>query len=358
MKQIPQLLHVLAQYCDDPAQVTVQPLGAGRINDTYLVDGPSDRFVLQRINGRVFPRPVDVARNFVTVTSHLYRKQRPGPELIRCPLSRVTLAGAPCWRDRNGAVWRAQTYIEHMSLTPPLRRASQARQLGAVLASFHKLTADLDPAKLFDPLPGFHDTVQYLRQFDQVWAGYVGPDSSEMRYCRAEIDRFRPLATVLVEAERAGRIRRVTIHGDPKVDNFICDPNQQVIGLLDLDTVGPGSVLLDLGDCLRSCCNQGGEDPAGPQAAAFAVDICEAVLTGYLTTSSMITRQERELVYDAVLLIAFELALRFVTDHLQGDAYFKVHYRGENLQRALSQLHLADSITGQEQQIRLLAASL
>lgn len=337
--------------------MSAEPLGNGNINDTYLVQNETRRFVLQRLSSSVFPRPAEVAENFVTVTSHVRCRQEAGPLLIQCPESICTLSGTPYWLDTVDEVWRAQIYLEHYPLRTSLKESSQARQLGRVLARFHFLTADLDTKILFDPLPGFHSTPRYLQDFDRVWAAFSGQNTAELRYCVTSIEKYRPLVGVLEEAGRKGRIRWKTIHGDPKVDNFICDRRAQVVGLLDLDTVGPGPLLYDLGDCLRSCCNRVGEQTENPQTARFDIDICKDILAGYIgDLEGTLTLQERGYIYEAVLLISFELGLRFLTDHLLGDVYFKVRQAGENLQRALVQFHLTASIAGQERGLRSLAA--
>jgi len=161
---------------------------------------------------------------------------------------------------------------------------------------------------------------------------------------------------VLEDAKARGLLAVRPIHGDPKVDNVMIDrATGRAIGMVDLDTVQPGLIHYDLGDCLRSACNPLGESPAHWQAVRFDLDLARALLQGYLAEARhFLTTTDRGYLYDAIRLIAFELGLRFVTDHLAGDIYFKVEHHGHNLQRALVQFRLCQDIETRESAIRSL----
>ncbi len=330
----------------------VTPLAAGNVNRTWLVrlhDG--GRRVLQRLNPAVFPDPGLVMDNLHIVTGHLRRRLR---ERSTCGLEvpRVLRAanGADRLADPDGGLWRMLTWIEAGPTRRTVDSAAGAAAVGRTLGCFHLLLADLDPSLLGDPLPGFHVTPAYLAAYDRV-AALTAAATDEERFCAACIGEYRFLADLL--QQQAKRLRRQVIHGDPKVANFLFAADSgQVVSLIDLDTVAPGLLLHDLGDCLRSCCNRHGEDPPDPARTRFDADLFSAVLAGYAQAAGDLAgTADRELLLTAVRVLTFELGLRFFTDHLAGDRYFAVDRPGHNLHRALVQFHLLRSIRRQEKDL-------
>ena len=168
------------------------------------------------------------------------------------------------------------------------------------------------------------------------------------------IQERRAWADVLEAARAQGRLALRPIHGDPKVNNVMLDNTSgQAVALVDLDTVKPGLVHYDIGDCLRSGCNPQGEETEHWEAVHFDPDLCRALLQGYLSEArGFLTAADYSHLYDAVRLIAFELALRFFTDYLEGDPYFRVRHASHNLVRALVQFRLTESIEAQAEAIR------
>lgn len=343
---------VLAAFCGDAASRTVTSLGCGNINDTFLVRETVAAFVLQKINSDVFPDPPRVIENFQKITAHLQRKSDGGQERLQVASPVPTLDNHPWYRDDTGAFWRGQTYLPHVScrgLTGP----AQARRVGQMLARFHRLAADLDVRALRDPLPGFHNLPGYLHDYDQAVRTIKIPGGEESALCLATIECYRPQATTLEDARQAGILVLQPIHGDPKIDNFIFNEEGEVLGLLDLDTVAMGLVHHDLGDCLRSCCNRMGETGADVSSITFDLQLCRALLDGYFSgPNQVLNKTQREYIFAGLLLISFELGLRFFTDHLQGNRYFKVRREDENLLRAVGQFRLANDIAGKEEDIR------
>ena len=341
------------RFRDVDEAVSITALGQGNINDTFLVDDGQRTIVLQRLNHAVFPRPEEVAANFVLVSRHIARSSRIHAVNFSCSQPVHTLSGELFYLDAQGNCWRAQTYVEHLPSRNLQLTRDTAAQLGRVLALFHQLTADLDPGRLSNPLPGFHITPLCLSQFDEAVASRRGAASPELSRCLGCVDSHRHIADRLEEAKRVGRLSLRTIHGDPKLDNIIFTANGRAVGLFDLDTTGPGLIHYDLGDCLRSSCNRVGEAAESWDRVEFDLDTCEAVLAGYLQAAgTTLGPWDLHYIYDAMLVITFELGLRFLTDHLRGDPYFKVTSPHQNLYRALGQFRLADSIARQEKAIR------
>jgi hypothetical protein len=352
------VLHeALAEFCKNPAAWTARPLGCGNINDTYLVRSVSHSFVLQRINSDVFPDPLRVIENFQKISTHLnqQREHRKGQLQVATPV--FTLQNRLFYRDSKGAFWRGQSYLTHKSCQV-LAGPVQAHQVGRALATFHRLVGDLDMQGFLDPLPGFHNLLRYLEDYDQEIQDIKIGVSEEIRFCLATIDRYRKQADVLEKAKQDGILSLQPIHGDPKVDNFLFGDQGEVIGLLDLDTVATGLVHYDLGDCLRSCCNRVGETGHDVLPITFDLDFCRALLEGYFSGSdTLLSKEQRGYIFEGVLLICFELGVRFFTDHLRGNPYFKVQHDGDNLRRAVNQFSLAGDIAEKEQEIRAMAIS-
>ncbi|MCP4337741.1 MAG: aminoglycoside phosphotransferase family protein [Desulfobulbaceae bacterium] len=351
------LSEALEQFCKDPTTCTARSLGCGNINDTYLVRSVTDTFVLQRISSGVFPDPLRVIENFHKITNHFNQKKEGSREQLQVASPVFTLGNRLFYRDSKGDFWRGQTYLKHKSCQV-LSGPDQAFQVGKALAIFHRLVSDLDMQGFLDPLPGFHALPRYLEDYDREIQGVKREASEDFHFCRATIDRYRKRAAVLEKAKQAGILSTQPIHGDPKVDNFLFGEQGDVIGLLDLDTVATGLVHYDLGDCLRSCCNRVGEAGRDLSSVSFDMDFCRALLGGYFSgPDKLLAKEQRGYIFDGILLICFELGLRFFTDHLRGNPYFKVEQDGDNLLRALNQFRLADDIAEKEQEIRVMALS-
>ncbi|MGW8194311.1 MAG: phosphotransferase enzyme family protein, partial [Desulforhopalus sp.] len=267
-----------------------------------------------------------------------------------------TTGGDSCVIDRNGEFWRAQSYIPHVS-REVLAGPEQARQVGAVLGWFHRLLIDLDGTELADPLPGFHDLPLYLENFDKIRQAGTGVSGGSVQRCMENVERYRARAATLQNGMRAGILRKQPVHGDPKVDNFLFDNHHEPHGLLDLDTVAMGLVHHDLGDCLRSCCNRAGEAGEDGGDVVFDLHICEAVLRGYFSVNGTLGERQRNYIFDAILLLCFELGVRFLTDYLAGNRYFKIEGEDDNLLRAARQFKLTEDVARKEQQIRHLVES-
>jgi Ser/Thr protein kinase RdoA (MazF antagonist) len=355
MKSVADLRQAAAAFCPDGATCPVSPLGSGNINDTFLVDSVGSSFVLQRINRQVFPEPLRVINNFAKVTHHLRGRQRLTDTPFRTALPVPTLAGTLSFSDADGEYWRGQTYLPHTSCKT-LTGQDQVFQIGLALASFHNLVTDLDVQSLEDPLPGFHNLLKYLCDFDRLSSKTPKEMNAACRYCLQAIRQGRQRATILEAKKNAGFFTIQAIHGDPKIDNFLFDDKGLANGILDLDTVGAGIIHYDLGDCLRSCCNRAGENGADGLEVFFDMEICRTLLAGYFSLpQQLLSAGERAAIFDAVLAITFELGLRFFTDHLRGNTYFKVRQDGENLVRAERQFRLVEDIIRREEEIRHLA---
>ena len=205
------------------------------------------------------------------------------------------------------------------------------REVGYALGMFHHLISDLPVENLADTLEGFHITPRYLRHYDEVLARNACSQVPRSGLLPAVCERAKGLCRMSSKTAKAqGRLRLRPIHGDPKVNNVMIDSaTGQAISMVDLDTVKPGLVHYDIGDCLRSCCNPLGEETSRWEAVRFEPDLCRAILQGYLPLArAFLTANDYAYLFDAIRLIAFELGLRFFTDYLEGNVYFKASTSG------------------------------
>jgi thiamine kinase-like enzyme len=341
--------------------VHVRPYGHGLINDTFVVLlDTGHRAILQRINRHVFPRPELIMDNLRTLTQHILRRQTSEKALEReLQVPRIFSArnGNDSVEDMHGGFWRAMGFVDNTCTLETITETRQAEEVGFALGRFHALIHDLDPARLHETLPGFHNAPNYLARFTEACVSHrETPDNTELRHCLAFVETHRNLTDVLETPRRNGKLRIRPIHGDTKLNNFLFDADSgRAISLIDLDTVQPGLVHFDIGDCLRSCANPAGESPEDITTVCFDVDICHSILKHYISEAhTFLTPFDRHYIYDAIRLIPFELGLRFFTDHLEGNHYFKIDWPGQNLHRAMAQFRLTSSIERNESSIRSL----
>jgi Ser/Thr protein kinase RdoA (MazF antagonist) len=293
-------------------------------------------------------------QNMRVFTDHMRRRAR--EEGHRWEMPRVIRAcdGQDFYVDEEGNFWRAISYVQGTRSFDTIRDATLAREVGYALGTFQYLISDLAVEKLADTLEGFHIMPRYLQHFDQAFSRNGYKSNSEVKYCLKFVEQRRGLAALLENAREQGKLMLRPVHGDPKVNNVMIEETTgRAISLVDLDTVKPGLIHYDIGDCMRSGCNPLGEETERWEAVHFDPEIGAAILEGYLTQASrFLTVADYEFLYDSIRLLTFELGVRFFTDYLAGNVYFKVRHPEHNLQRALVQFKLTDSIESHEADIR------
>ncbi len=333
--------------------IKVKEFGNGNINDTYIVTLDTEaenKFVLQRINTHVFKQPKLIMQNMRTFTEHVHRRVRTEGHAWEAPRVIPAKDGQDFFIDEDNNFWRAISFVDNARSFDIINDLKHAREVGQALGTFQNLISDLPIESLADTLEGFHVTPRYLGQYDWIFSQNGTHTSPEVKYGMQFIEKRRDFAYVLENAELPIR----PIHGDPKVNNVMIHTSTgKAVSIVDLDTVKPGLVHYDIGDCLRSGCNPLGEDAEDWEAVHFDPEIGSAILEGYITEArAFLTAADYEYLFASIRLIAFELGLRFFTDHLAGDVYFKVKYPGHNLHRALVQFKLTESIEAHEAEIR------
>ena len=348
---------IAEQFASTDRVLEVREFGNGNINDTFLVTTDSnmeEHLVLQRINTHVFRHPNLIMQNMRAFTQHMRRRAQEEGHRWKMPRVLAAQDGQDFYLDGDGNFWRAISYIhgaQSFSLVQDLRHA---REVGHALGMFHYLISDLPINRLADTLEGFHIMPRYLQNFDRVVSKNQFKSNAEVRYCLNFVNARRDWAHVLENAREQGKLPLRAVHGDPKVDNVMMEESTgNAISLVDLDTVKPGLIHYDIGDCMRSACNPLGEETQHWEAVHFDPQTGAAILEGYLAQArQFLIPADYAYLFDAIRLLTFELGLRFFTDYLAGNVYFKVKHPQHNLQRALVQFKLTHSIEAHEADIR------
>ncbi|MEW6184313.1 MAG: aminoglycoside phosphotransferase family protein [Thermodesulfobacteriota bacterium] len=349
------------QFAPKDTILSVLPYGSGNVHDTFRVTVgrvEENQFLLQRLKAGIFQNLEEVMHNIRIFSEHARNRLENSPlELGRrweIPRILMTAEGSDLWKDGDGFRWRAFSWIDQARSFDAVQDLNQAGEIGWALGIFHNLIHDLPLETLFDTLEGFHVTPHYLRCYDRVLSQKPPGKSPELDFALLFVKDRRRIVAVLEEARNQGYLNLRPIHGDPKVNNVMIDTvSGQAVGLVDLDTVKPGLIHYDLGDCLRSSSNPLGEESEKWEAVCFKTELCRAVWEGYLDRAGeFLTDYDYAFMFEAVRLIAFELGLRFLTDFLEGNVYFKTGHPRQNLIRALVQFKLTQSIEEQEKEIR------
>jgi len=357
---------VLSRFAVPGKYLRSMPFGAGLINETSLCEfqdnGSIRKYILQRINTKVFSRPESVMRNVEIVTLHIQERLRAegvtDPESLTPALVRTTDGGAH-HLDAAGGFWRMFHFIETGRVFDTAQGLGHAFEIGRALGRFQALVADLPPERLDDTLPGFHHTPIVLDQFDAALRTAVRERVREAMNEISYAQRRRSLAPLLTGPMRSGKVPVRVTHNDPKVNNVMVDTRTgEALCMLDLDTVKPGIALFDIGDCVRSAANPQGEDAERPGDVRLDPELAASVVRGYLGEArGFLVKAELDLLTVSVRVITYELGVRFLTDFLRGDVYFRIRYPGHNLHRARVQFKLLRDIQPAEERMEAEIAS-
>ncbi|HEY1786835.1 MAG TPA: aminoglycoside phosphotransferase family protein [Verrucomicrobiae bacterium] len=341
--------------------LNVGPYGNGHINDTYAAvfdqAGTQVRYIIQRVNHNIFKNPVALMENVQRVTSHVGNKVAGQPDFGRRVLRLIpTREGGSFYRDEQGNHWRVYNFIEKARTYDAVESPKQAFEAAKTFGQFQKLLADLPAPRLHDTIPDFHHTPKRYTTFERA----IGADSeNRAKLARPEIEfaiRHKPICGVLLDAKLPERVT----HNDTKLNNIMLDDaTGEGICVIDLDTVMPGLVLYDFGDMVRTTTSPAKEDERDLSKVTMQFPMFEALVRGYLASASeFLTAPEKQFLAFSAKLITFEIGIRFLTDFLAGDTYFKVHRDGHNLDRCRTQFRLVESIERQEEQMIKLVEKL
>ena len=327
--------------------------GEGHINDTFVVwrEDHSKRFILQRINTDTFTNPVGLMENVCGVTRHLRAKiLAEGGDPARETLNVIpTLSGSTCYLDADGGAWRAYDFVEDTICLQQVGSETDFRTVAETLGKFQNQLEDYPASTLHETIARFHDTPNRYANFEKALAadalGRAKNITSEIEFIHAREQDCH----VLLDQLAAGEIPLRVTHNDTKINNVLIDAaTGKGICVIDLDTVMPGSILYDFGDMVRTMTSPAAEDEEDLDKTYLRMPMFEAVVKGYLdAVKDFITPQEISKLAFSGLLITLETGIRFLTDYLEGDVYFKTERERHNLHRARTQLKLVESMEQQ-----------
>jgi aminoglycoside phosphotransferase (APT) family kinase protein len=335
-----------------------RPYGNGHINDTLVAAfsqaGTRVRYIFQRINGRIFKHPETLMDNILRVTSEAQHQlvKEGVPDASRRALSVIPATdGRPFHKDEDGNYWRCYPFIEGARTYDIIQNPRQAYEAARAFGEFQKLVAGLEGPRLHETIPNFHNTRSRFERLREVAAadpqGRMASSAPEWEFIR---ERER-LVDVLLDLQAEGRIPERVTHNDTKLNNvMIDDATETGICVIDLDTVMPGLALYDFGDMVRTATSLAAEDETDLSKVRLQMPMFEALVRGYLSNAgSFLNDEEKSHLAFSGKLIALEIGIRFLADHLEGDVYFKTKRPNHNLDRCRTQLALVRSIEEQEE---------
>lgn len=346
---------------------SAEPYGNGHINDTYLatygVDRVEIKYIHQRINHQVFPDPVAVMENFERVTYHIASSlQASGVEDVdRRVLSLVRgRDGRSFARDEVGSVWRTTRFVRGTTTFDIVTDQILAFEVGRCYGEFQSQLLTLAPETLHTTIVDFHNT---RRRFEALQDAIASDSHNRASIARHEISFIEDRVSYVDRLEDLhikGHIPKRITHNDTKVNNLLID-NQSGRGICvtDLDTTMPGLVLHDFGDMVRTATNIAAEDELNLEKVRMQIEIFEPLVRGYLSQASQFLNafEMKQLVFSCKVIV-LEIGMRFLTDFLQGDIYFKTQREGHNLDRCRAQFKLLTSIEEQEESMEDIVASI
>jgi len=351
------LKQVFSQFAVQGDFSGAQFLKVGHINDTYLVNadrnGIQEQFIFQRINSFVFRDPERLMANFEKITRHIKAKLEkiPGRDPDRETLNLLyARSGECCHVSPDGEYWRAYRFVGDVHIVNVATKPDEAFEAGLAFGRFQKLLSDLDASSLHETIPFFHHTPRRFSRFKEVLASAARNRAREAQDAVAFAFEHAPMTAVITDALAGGRLPLRITHNDTKINNVLFDNRTgKAICVIDLDTTMPGSSLYDFGDMVRTTTSFAAEDEKDLTRVKLELEMFRALAAGYLLEAGdFLTPQELDLLVFSGKLITFTIGLRFLTDFLEGDVYFRVHRPGQNLDRARAQFALVRSMEDQE----------
>ncbi len=340
---------ILSYFALDGKLVSAEAFGSGHINDTFRIitqtaDGTEKKYTLQRINHAVFRKPKLVMENIGRCLEHINTKlpQYPGVQALSVV---PTKEGRNCIRTFDGKWWRVYDFIDNVESYDNVQDADLVYEAARGFAQFQNMVADMPLPRLHETIPYFHHTpMRYCTLEEAIHADIrdrVQEVTAEIEFIRAR----KHLVAHLLNRYLRGQIPERITHNDTKINNALFDPaTKRCTAVVDLDTVMPGLALYDFGDMCRTTCNPAAEDEKDLSKVIFDLKMFEAAATGYMETARFLVPAEIQELDFSAWLLPFMVGIRFLTDYLQGDVYFKTHYPMQNIDRCRTQFCMVSRI--------------
>jgi Ser/Thr protein kinase RdoA (MazF antagonist) len=344
--------------------VEAVPYGSGHINDTFKVTfgmaGAPVHYLLQRINHNIFKNPRAVMDNIVRVTNHVRSRLTEAgvADVTRHSLCVVfTRDAQPCHQDAEGNWWRMYLFVEGARTYDTIQNERQAFEAARAYARFQNMLADLPAPRLNETIPNFHNTPVRLEALKKAIAEDACNRAGEAHNEIAFVEKRASLCGRLLDRHAKGEIPERITHNDTKLNNVMLDDaTGEGVCVIDLDTVMPGLALYDFGDMVRSATAAASEDERDLSKVRMRPEMFKAIASGYLSEAGFLNPAEREELVFSARLITQMIGMRFLTDYLQGDVYFKTKRPGQNLDRCRAQFKMVESMEAQQGEMERVVA--
>jgi hypothetical protein len=353
------LKEIFDYFVTDSTFLKGEPYGSGHIHDTFRIEThekDKDDFILQRLNNKIFKNIPELQRNIERVTIHLSNKLRqiPGSDIKRECLCLIRAHDGKSWIiDKDGNYWRMYIFISNHRSYNIVDSPDKAFEGGKAIGRFQAMLSDMPGGPLFETIPSFHNIEKRLQTFNlkirENPAGRVETVDSEIKEVLQRAEEMK----IILRLGNEGKIPLRITHNDTKFNNILLDERDKALCVIDLDTVMPGYVHYDFGDAIRTAANTAPEDETDLTKIRMDINLFKAYSEGYLSeTGDTLNEVEKEFLAFAPRLITYTIAVRFLTDFIDGDNYFKIHHEHHNLQRARAQLKLVKSMEEQYEEMK------
>jgi hypothetical protein len=331
--------------------ITAVPFGSGHINDTFLITTSVEKYILQKINHNIFPEVEKMNRNIEMALTHLYANQKAHGENRFSEIALIySNDGLNHFKDKEGNYWRMMTFVSDSLSFDTAKSPEIAFEAAKAFGYFQKNLIDLDPNDFFPVIKDFHNLAMRMSVFKNVFANNP---KNRNQFATEEINFVMArehLSIRLKDLLESGQIPIRVTHNDTKINNVLLDKNTlKEIAVVDLDTIMPGTVLFDFGDMVRTFTSPAEEDEKDLSKVELRLEIFEAIASGYLSElKDFLTDTEINSLVFGGKIMTFMIGLRFLTDFLQGDIYFKIARPYHNLDRCRTQFKLLTEIEKKE----------
>jgi hypothetical protein len=359
------LKEIFENFTADGSYSMGEQYGSGHIHDTFRIEtkeSNKDNYILQRLNNKIFKNIPDLQQNIERVTIHLRNKLKAVPDsnIKRECLNLIPSRDGKSWiKDKDGSYWRMYIFISNHRSYNIVDNPDKAFEGGKAIGRFQAMLADMPGEPLNETIPRFHDIENRLDILERtIRENPVGRVASVGEEINQYLTRGEEMKTIL-KLGRTGKIPLRITHNDTKFNNILLDENDKALCVIDLDTVMPGYIHYDFGDAIRTVTNTAAEDEKELSKIRMNINLFKAYARGYLSeTGSTLNEVEKEYLSFAPKLITYTIGVRFLTDFIDGDNYFKIHHEFHNLQRTRAQLKLVMSMEEQYREMQRIIREL
>ena len=323
------------------------PYGSGHINDTYKVETDEKNYLLQRINHEIFKNIEGLTDNIVKITTYLNQKIEKDNLLMQSLKINKTADGKYIFRDDSGNYWRLFDFVENSISYDLVKNREIACEGGRAYGWFVNILNDFPVNELVETIPDFHNAKFRIGNFRKAVRNDIVNRSRGVKYEIEALEERTGEMMHLYSLAQDGKIPMRVTHNDTKFNNVLFNKKGKGICVIDLDTVMPGFVFYDFGDAIRTFTNTANEDEQDLEKVSVNMDLFEGFAKGFLSQAkAILTPLEIDNLAFSTRYIAYEQSIRFLTDYLEGDIYYKTKYPEHNLHRAKTQLKLLESLEG------------